>query len=1121
VRQFLSFERWPKLAVAELRLDVEILRSAVRQAWVSKRMNARFRRSLAWRRDLLQLLRNPALMESATRDNLGDAPWRRPMNVGTEGEEATRTIADEVRRFVSPSAEFEELAPDILTGYDRRAKVIAFYLPQFHPFPENDEWWGTGFTEWTNVARAVPRFAGHYQPRIPRDLGFYDLRDDYTIRRQIDMAKQAGLFGFCFYYYNFDGKRLLEQPLERFLGDRSLDMPFCLMWANENWTRRWDGAETEILMRQSYTDEMTEQLVDDLARFIDDPRYIRIDGRPLVIIYRPNVIPGAREVVTRWRERFREQHGVNPILFMVQGFGSEDPAEFGFDGAIEFPPHKLFHRVVPVNDKLHIYDKTMSGQVVRYEDFISASLSYPAPQFPLIRTIFPSWDNDARRQGHGMSTVDSSPTLYRYWLDKMIQYAGRHTVHGEKMVFVNAWNEWAEGAYLEPDVHFGGAYLNETARAVGGLRSPMVGQKVLLVGHDAHPHGAQELLWNLADYLKNEFGCEVEILLCGDGPLLERYQALAPTTVVTRDSVGEVVAALAGRGFREAIVNSVASGFVVEPLREQFFKVVTLVHELPKIIRTFDLEAEAVAVAAHSDKLVFPSAVVRDAFATVAGEGRAERIVRPQGLYKRLEGTEADRDAVRAELGLGAGARIVLNVGYGDLRKGIDLFADLAGRMAPGNPDLHFVWVGLTEAPTVAALGEALDHPNLHFIGQRDDVGRLLAAADVFALTSREDPFPSVVLEALAMGLPVVAFEGAGGFVDLFDFPETGRLVALEDTAAMADAIAGELAVEAAEKEASAALRRARIAAGYSFRDYAFGLLQHLDPNLKRISVVVPNYNYARYLEARLTSIFEQTHPIYELIVLDDASTDDSVAEIARVTETSGRRVRLVRNEENSRRVFRQWKKGAELASGDLVWIAEADDLSEVDFLATLAEKLHDPSINLAFSDSSTIDASGVQLSASYRFYYSTIEAGALARPLTLAGTEFAERYLSERNIILNVSAVLWKRSTLLAVLAEQKPDVADEFKVAGDWLLYLRACRLDGSIGYHSRPLNIHRRAHGVTALTRGMIQLDEVQRIHREYERMFGTSAELSQRRASYLEELRRQFEQDGHGERSAASG
>jgi lipopolysaccharide biosynthesis protein len=390
----------------------------------------------------------------------------RPRRVGPPP--ISTNTADEVRRSVQPGPEFEEFDPQIAAEAPPRAKVLAYYLPQFHSIPENDEWWGEGFTEWSNVARGAPRFVGHYQPRVPRDLGFYDLGNPETLARQIDLARAAGIFGFSFYYYWFDGKRLLERPVERFLADSSLDFPFCLMWANENWTRRWDGQHEEILIAQTYDPSQDAALVDDLQRHFADPRYIRLEGRPLLLLYRVDCIPDAADRIERWRELWRLRHGEEPLIFMAQAFGTTDPRTFGFDGAFEFPPHKVTVGLPEANSELTILDPAFRGRVLAYEDVVAAALAEPVAEYPLVRTATPSWDNDARRQGalHQVTMLESTPATYERWLRALADAAAEQPIFGEPLVFVNAWNEWAEAAYLEPDLYFGAAYLNATARAL-------------------------------------------------------------------------------------------------------------------------------------------------------------------------------------------------------------------------------------------------------------------------------------------------------------------------------------------------------------------------------------------------------------------------------------------------------------------------------------------------------------------------------------------------------------------------------------------------------------------------------------------------------------------------------
>src|SRR6185437_8767787 len=276
-----------------------------------------------------------------------------------------------------------------------------------------------------------------------------------TIKKQVRLAEAGGIYCFVFYYYWFNRKRLLERPVEKFLKDRDIKMPFCLMWANENWTRRWDGMEGEVLISQDYRADDDGRLLADFNRHFKDPRYIRIQGRPLLMIYRPGLIADAANVISRWRKNFEKKFAESPIFIMSQSFDDYDPTKLGMDGAIEFPPHKLTKHVPLVNSETKILDDTFSGQIYSYDDVARYSINEAVPEFPLIKTIVPSWDNDARRQGNGLVIQGSTPQKYEAWLSILVEKARTATFFGEPIVCVNAWNEWCEGAYLEPDLHFG------------------------------------------------------------------------------------------------------------------------------------------------------------------------------------------------------------------------------------------------------------------------------------------------------------------------------------------------------------------------------------------------------------------------------------------------------------------------------------------------------------------------------------------------------------------------------------------------------------------------------------------------------------------------------------------
>ncbi len=388
---------------------------------------------------------------------------------GLGGPGTISQLLEDHSRFTSAGPAFEEVDSNVLDDIksysdEERPLVAAFYLPQFHPIPHNDRFWGKGFTEWRQLPRGLPRYPGHYQPRIPRDLGFYSLLKTDALREQAKLAKSAGVNAFAYYYYWFNTNRVLELPLDNHMAS-DVDMPFFIIWANENWTRTWDGAENAVLLRQDYREEDEAALLADLARHFQDPRYVTLEGRPLFVIYNPRHIPEGAVTFARWRNVLRAEHGVDPLFFMAQTFGAKDPGEFGLDGALEFPPHKLCDHLGgrPTPDA---YSRDFTGRVVDYDDFVAASLDEVPPAFPLIKTAVPSWDNDSRRPNRGLSLEGASPAKYQSWLHELVSRALRKPLFGKAIVAINAWNEWAEGAYLEPDVHFGAAYLNATGRAV-------------------------------------------------------------------------------------------------------------------------------------------------------------------------------------------------------------------------------------------------------------------------------------------------------------------------------------------------------------------------------------------------------------------------------------------------------------------------------------------------------------------------------------------------------------------------------------------------------------------------------------------------------------------------------
>jgi lipopolysaccharide biosynthesis protein len=358
-------------------------------------------------------------------------------------------------------------------------RALAFYLPQFHPVPENDEWWGKGFTEWTNVAKARPEFPWHYQPHIPADLGFYDLRLPETREAQVEMAREYGIYGFVYYHYWFNGKQILHRPFDEVLGSGRPDFPFCLCWANENWTRTWDGLEKEVLLTQRYSEEDDRQHLRRLARAFEDPRYIRLNGKPLFLVYRPSAFPNPRGTAARWREE-AYRLGLGEIyLARVESFSEEpcDPADLGFDAAVEFQPdvrkcgHPLNQGVISrAAHRLGLaYGAYRDNAVFDYIKLVERSLGGRTPVYTRFRCVMPSWDNTPRRQGRATIYRNASPAAYERWLRGVIERSVPVSPE-EDLVFINAWNEWGEGNHLEPCLKWGRAYLEATQRALAATR---------------------------------------------------------------------------------------------------------------------------------------------------------------------------------------------------------------------------------------------------------------------------------------------------------------------------------------------------------------------------------------------------------------------------------------------------------------------------------------------------------------------------------------------------------------------------------------------------------------------------------------------------------------------------
>ena len=605
-------------------------------------------------------------------------------------------------------------------------------------------------------------------------------------------------------------------------------------------------------------------------------------------------------------------------------------------------------------------------------------------------------------------------------------------------------------------------------------------RQIVCVSHDAAFYGAQLLILHVAEVLHEHFGFGVTTVLLGDGPLTAQFERIGEV-VVFSDLSWRVPAkpeAVRARqmeikrwfdeGSRHAICNTSASGQLVRMLKAEGFQVIALIHELPNLIREFHLERSVKDISQCADRVVFPATYVRDRFLPIAGIERARAVVRPQGLFRPSPYRKAKNEAkarLREELGLRPSARVILAAGSGDRRKGLDIFCQVAARVVPGVSDAHFLWIGDDTTALAKDCKEWVQtlglQDNVHFLGVLEDPDvylRHMAGADLYLMTSREDPYPSVILDAMEARVPVVGFADAGGFAELLE-AGAGILVPFEDREAMAAAI-GALLMEPARATRMGEEGQRIIDTRFHFVDYVHDLLALVGCPRPKVSVVVPNYNYAHYLPSRLGTIIAQTYKPYEVIFLDDNSTDDSVAVASAILAKSGLPYRIVVNDVN-RGCYFQWLHGIEQARGDLIWIAEADDESDPSFLEELVTAFEDSDVVLAFSQSRQIDQDGKLIRDDYLAYTHDVSPSKWRSAYRCAGRDEIREALAIKNTIPNASGVLMKKPDLSGIKEQLL-----QLRNAGDWLSYVHILK-SGSIYFTPKVLNSHRVHQG--GATRG----------------------------------------------------
>ncbi len=354
---------------------------------------------------------------------------------------------------------------------ETKLRALAIHLPQFHPIPENDEWWGKGFTEWRNVTKAKSKFEGHYQPHLPADLGFYDLRLAESRNAQAALAKEYGISGFCYYHYWFNGRQVLETPVREILASREPDFPFCLCWANENWTRNWDGEFKNVLLEQKYSHEDDLQHIQFLFDYFKDERYIKVDGKPVFIVYRTELFPDIKRTAELWREEALKCGFKGLYLISCENFKTNTPPEeMGFDASFNFFPNHYGMPLYVIPGKIETLlhkigikkSPYLSDLIWNYIDVVNKQINNPQTvlykRFP---GLTPMWDNSARRREKAVILHNSSPNEYKRWLSHIVKTFKPFSKE-ENFVFINAWNEWAEGNHLEPCQKWGKQYLEAT-----------------------------------------------------------------------------------------------------------------------------------------------------------------------------------------------------------------------------------------------------------------------------------------------------------------------------------------------------------------------------------------------------------------------------------------------------------------------------------------------------------------------------------------------------------------------------------------------------------------------------------------------------------------------------------
>lgn len=594
---------------------------------------------------------------------------------------------------------------------------------------------------------------------------------------------------------------------------------------------------------------------------------------------------------------------------------------------------------------------------------------------------------------------------------------------------------------------------------------------LLFISHDAQNAGVPLLSLNIIKVLKEQFNREVVLILLKGGPLESSFAKYSDVINLNQSSlsylenireVEEILNRVKSRGIDICYANSVVSNILCEKLNEKGIKIVSIVHELPTSIKTYNFVEASKNIMEFSDYVIFPNNFVKNQFIREFPVENERISVLPQGLFnKTIDINRAkSKEILTNELKIPNNSRIILGGGYGDLRKGIDIFYKLAFYMLNNlKEDFHFVWLGHRDPILEKWLihdAEVLGVNNrIHLIDFKNHPGYIYQAADVFVLTSREDPLPSMVLEAIDNHTPVIAFDKSGGIPEIIN--EIGiKPIPYLDINSMASSIVKLLNNEVVYNNVVKSGKNI-IETNYNFTTYVRNLLRFSDgdfdvQNKYKVSVIIPNYNYEKFIEQRLYSIINQTVKPYEILFLDDVSKDTSVQLAESILKNSGINYRIIKNQINNG-CFKQWDKGITQVTGDIIWIAEADDVSEMTFLEELLPSFDDQEVNLSYCQSQIIDENSNKVDFSYVDYTNDLSITKWKESYCISGKDEVVQGLGIKNTIPNASGVLMRKNSLKEI-----SNLLTSYSICGDWFTYLYLLK-EGKVAFNKNILNYHRR--------------------------------------------------------------